>query len=287
MNDTRYKNIKVIQKEKRHNYGLRRMGLIATIGLIGILHFQMHAQDEYWHQRVSLFDKLPVGNEDIVFLGNSITDGGEFQELFGVENVLNRGIRSDRISGVRKRLDQVTSGHPKKIFLLIGINDVANSRSTVASIADAYEILVKEIREKSPETQLYIQSIMPINNDFRRYKSLVGRESMIPAVNESLKKIADANGCVYIDLWPGLADPETGKLQRKFTNDGLHLTGAGYREWSDAIRQYVFDATGNEETVTELLQEQGAEVCPEEVDAPEVENVKEPQHQISIIKKKG
>lgn len=197
------------------------------------------AQDDYWHQRVSLFDKLPVTTDDIVFLGNSITDGGEFQELFGMENVLNRGIRSDRISGVMKRLEQVTSGKPKMIFLLIGINDVADPHNTAQSIADKYAELIKAIRTQSPQTQLYVQSIMPINNDFRRYKSLIGRESLIPDINERLKMIAGVNGAIFIDLWPVLAEPETGKMRKAFTSDGLHLSGAGYRAWTDAVRPYV------------------------------------------------
>lgn len=201
--------------------------------------FSANAQDDYWRQRVSLFAKLPVGADDIVFLGNSITDGGEFQELFGMENVLNRGIRSDRIDGVRKRLDQVTDGHPKMIFLLIGINDVADSRNTAQSIVGKYETLVEEIREKSPETQLYIQSVMPINNDFKRYKSLFGREGIIPPLNDGLKKVALEHGAVFIDLWPVLADPESGKMQRQFTTDGLHLSGAGYKAWAEAVRPYV------------------------------------------------
>ncbi|MDE6810858.1 MAG: hypothetical protein K2J15_00745 [Muribaculaceae bacterium] len=243
---------------------------------------QLYAQDEYWHQRVSLFDKLPVGNDDIVFLGNSITDGGEFQELFGMDNVLNRGIRSDRISGVKKRLDQITSGHPKKIFLLIGINDVADSRNTAESIAVNYEALIKEIRIKSPDTKLFVQSIMPINNDFRRYKSLIGREKIIPSLNEKLRVISEQNGCVFIDLWPALADPETGKLQKKFTNDGLHLTGAGYRAWSDLINEYVSDSS-QEKEVVEIIEEV---VTPAQVGA-QTEDEKETPHQISIIKKKG
>lgn len=199
----------------------------------------LQAQDEYWRQRYTLFEKLDVGATDIVFLGNSITDGGEFQELFGMDNVLNRGIRSDRIDGVRKRLKQVTKGTPAKIFLLIGINDVADSNNTVEALAEKYERLVKEIRSLTPSTTLYLQSVMPVNNDFRRYKSLIGREGIIPPFNEEIKRIALDNGAVYIDLWPVLADPSTGKMRREFTNDGLHLTGAGYRAWTEAVRPYV------------------------------------------------
>lgn len=123
------------------------------------------ARSEYWYQRVTLFDLLPVEPGDIVFLGNSITDGGEFTELFDNPSIKNRGISSDVISGVKERLHQVTDNHPSKIFLLIGINDVSHNR-TVMQLAAEYEDLVKSIRSESPESHLYIQSLMPINNDW-------------------------------------------------------------------------------------------------------------------------
>lgn len=195
------------------------------------------AADEYWDQKTSLFDILPVHADDIVFLGNSITDGGEFAELFDMPNIKNRGIRSDIITGVEKRLAQVTSGHPDKIFLLIGINDVSHGHS-VDKLSERYERLVRKIREQSPDTKLYIQSVMPINNDFRRYKGLAGREKTIPAFNERIRRIASDNNAIYIDLWPALAD-HNGKLNKQYTNDGLHLNGAGYRAWTRAIESFV------------------------------------------------
>lgn len=193
--------------------------------------------DKYWEQRVSLFDSLPINSGDIVFLGNSITDGGNFEELFNRKDVKNRGIRSDVITGVQKRLDQVTKGHPKKIFLLIGINDISHALS-VDTLAARYERLVKEIRMRSPETKLYLQSIMPINNDFRQYKNLKGRENIIPAFNKRIKDIASVNGAKYIDLWNVLSDRK-GKLKRNYTNDGLHLTGPGYRAWTNHLKPYL------------------------------------------------
>ena len=195
-------------------------------------------RSEYWHQRVTLFDLLPVEKGDIVFLGNSITDGGEFTELFDNPSIKNRGISSDVISGVAERLHQVTDYNPSKIFLLIGINDVSHNLS-VSRMAEDYENLVKRIRKESPESKLYIQSLMPINNDFGRYKNLKGKEATVKQLNQRLKEIAQRNGAVYVDLWPALADKKTGKVRREFTNDGLHLLGKGYDAWADAIRHLV------------------------------------------------
>lgn len=92
---------------------------------------------------------------------------------------------------------------------------------------------------ESPTTRLYVQSVMPVNNDFRRYKNLVGREGVIPHLNRRLEDIATRHGAVYVDLWPALADAGTGKLRREFTNDGLHLTGKGYAAWVGLLKAYV------------------------------------------------
>ena len=143
--------------------------------------------DEYWDRKVSLFSVLPIEENDIVFLGNSITDGGEFNELFNRGDVKNRGISSDVITGVEKRLEQVTSGHPRKIFLLIGINDVSHGLS-VGQLSERYERLVKKIRTQSPETELYVQSVMPINNDFHRYRNLTGRERTVVELNKCIRE---------------------------------------------------------------------------------------------------
>lgn len=193
--------------------------------------------DEYWDQKTSLFELLPIRGNDIVFLGNSITDGGEFNELFEMNNIKNRGIRSDMITGVEKRIAQVTSGQPAKIFLLIGINDISQGLS-VDKLAERYQRLVTKIREQSPATKLYIQSVMPVNNDFNRYKGLKGKESTVKELNNRIKAIAENEDAVYLDLWPALAD-SAGKLKRAYTNDGLHLNGAGYRAWASSIEKFV------------------------------------------------
>lgn len=205
--------------------------------MLPVLCVILASADEYWDQRVSHFALLPVHENDIVFIGNSITDGGELNELFENERVLNRGIRSDDIPGVIRRLKEVTDGHPKKIFLLIGVNDISHGLS-VDTLAARYAKLVNMIRSQTPDTKLYLQSVMPVNNSFKRYKSMRGKEPVIKAFNKKIKEIAESSGSVYVDLWPFLSD-DKGNLRREFTNDGLHLTGKGYRAWAKGIRHLV------------------------------------------------
>lgn len=221
------------KSSKRISHILALLVLFATL-VIYTPHTKAY---EYWDRKVSQFDSLPVYPEDIVFLGNSITDGGHFNELFEMPNIKNRGISSDVINGVAKRLTQVTKGHPAKIFLLIGINDVAQNVSA-PKLIKKYEDLVDSIISQSPETKLYLQSVMPVNHSFKRYKTLYGKDKVIIDFNKGIKEIAEKKGVTYIDLWPMLADSE-GRLKRAYTNDGLHLSGAGYKAWTKGIDKYV------------------------------------------------
>ena len=200
------------------------------------------AESPYWEQKTSLYELLPINGDDIVFVGNSITDGGEFAELFDMPNIKNRGISSDVVKGVEKRIGQILANPPAKIFLLIGINDISHNLSA-SQIASEYERLVARIRAEAPSTRLYLQSVMPVDNSFGRYKNLFGREKVIPDLNAKIREIAEKHDADYIDLWPALADPQTGRLRKEFTNDGLHLTGRGYKAWTEAIRPFVKTTT--------------------------------------------
>ena len=193
---------------------------------------------EYWHQRVSLFDELSISPDDIVFFGNSITDGGEFHELFNMPNIKNRGISGDNVSGLIERAGQITKGKPSKIFILIGINDIAQGHS-VSQIVAEYQKLINKLQKETPDSKIYLQSVMPINNDFSRYKSLTGKEALIPALNKELEALAKKNNLIYIDLWPILAEPSTGKLIESYTPDGLHLSGKAYKVWTDLLLPYL------------------------------------------------
>ncbi len=209
--------------------------ILFLLAATGITHAR--TLSTYWTQRATLFEVLPVSPNDIIFLGNSITDGGEWCELIGEPNVKNRGISGDIVEGVRKRLDAVTKGKPKKIFLLIGINDIADGID-VDTIADNYERLVDEILTASPDTRLYLQSVMPVDTRDTRFKGLIGRDGRIPVLNEKIRDIATRTTLTYSDLWPALADSD-GRLDRRYSNDGLHLLGDGYLQWVSIVKPFI------------------------------------------------
>ncbi len=192
---------------------------------------------ELYYQRASLFNALPVDTNSIVMLGNSLTHGCEWHELFGMPNILNRGINGDIVQGVRERVDHIVQGHPKKIFLLTGVNDVSHNL-TADSIATALGNLIKYIRAQSPQTHLYVESLLPINNSFGRYKAIFGKELVIRDINAKLEGIAKENGATWININPYFADKD-GNLRADLTNDGLHLLAPGYMIWKELLLPYI------------------------------------------------
>ena len=194
---------------------------------------------EFYYQRASLFELLPIDSTDIVFLGNSLTNGCEWHELLGIPNVKNRGISGDIVQGVDERLTPVTNGHPAKIFFLTGVNDLSHD-VPADSVATAILNVVDRIHAESPETKVYVQSLLPINNAFGRYKKVVGKEQDIIDINSTLAKECANHGATWINLYPSFAD-ENGNLREDLTNDGLHLLGPGYLIWRDIVLPYVLE----------------------------------------------
>ena len=80
---------------------------------------------------------------------------------------------------------------------------------------------------------------MPVNNDFNRYKNLIGKEDTVRQLNLELERISAKYDATYVDLFSALSDSDSGKLKKEFTNDGLHLSGKGYLVWRDCLKKYV------------------------------------------------
>jgi lysophospholipase L1-like esterase len=188
-----------------------------------------------YYYRKSLFDMLPTKNVDIVFLGDSITEAAEWSEIFPNETIVNRGIGGDTTRGILLRLNSILAAHPQKLFLMIGINDLYYGNSPRTTV-EHYEEIIQAIRTGSPETAIYIQSTLPVNN--QDFDDIPVNTKDIDLINKGLRKIADQYHATYIDLASLLKD-ENNQLDLEYTNDGIHLTGKGYRIWANAITPYV------------------------------------------------
>ncbi|MFA6832291.1 MAG: GDSL-type esterase/lipase family protein [Bacteroidaceae bacterium] len=198
---------------------------------------QKRVYSTYYYQRASLFEILSTDSTDIIFLGNSITDGGEWCELFHDSHIKNRGISGDTTYGVYDRLGVILEGKPAKIFLLIGINNLGKG-DKVEDIVGGIEQIIKKIKIDSPSTQIYLQSILPTNDYYGKFKGHTSRFYLIPVINKQLKRIAVSESVTYIDLYCHFVN-EQNKMNLKYSNDGLHLLGRGYQYWVSLLEEYI------------------------------------------------
>jgi lysophospholipase L1-like esterase len=189
-----------------------------------------------YRKRIKEFKQNPLKFGDVVFLGDSITEGGQdWSKKFGVANVKNRGISGDMTDGVLLRLNEITHFKPKAVFILIGINDLSDKSDetkflTPQYVADNILKITEIIRRKTPQTKIYLQTILPTAREFTKEK--------ITKVNQVIHANKSGGGYQVIDLHTAFMDQD-GFLRKDLTTDGVHLNANGYALWVAQVKPFV------------------------------------------------
>ena len=190
-----------------------------------------------YNTRFDQFNSYPHTSSDVVFLVNSITQGTDWNELLQLPQARNRGISGDITFGVLQRLDEVIQGHPAKVFILIGINDIGRNIPDDVILGN-YEKIISRIQAGSPRTKIYFQTLIPVNNSFTQHPTHYNKDEHIAAVNDGLKKLGAQKHITIIDIHPHFLDSDN-RLDKKYTLDGLHLNAEGYKVWAQVLKPYL------------------------------------------------
>ena len=198
---------------------------------------------QHYNERVDLFERLDdIDSTKIVMLGNSLTENatafGDWTTLLRTKNIVNRGISGDDALGITCRLVQILPKKPKAIFLMCGTNDLSH-HLTAEQVFEKVKGVIDTIIASAPYTQLYVQSLLPINEGFGRWKNLKGRTDDIPVINEMLRKYCEEMGIPFINLFPHFTPRGMNILIRYLSVDGLHLSRPGYEIWAKQLYPYV------------------------------------------------
>ena len=205
---------------------MTRKWITLLVSLVAVCNIAL-ADLPFRNHRYDAFKVLPKQtSENIVFIGNSITNMHEWWEAFGNINVQGRGVSGAVSDEVVANLGSLINGTPGKVFLMIGTNDLGtNGINTAAHVMGNVRIIVNYIKKVSPATDIYIESILPSNKR---------NQALQQETNTQLKAFCEAEDKVtYVDLWDALLPVKDGNAN--YTKDGLHLTGEAYRIWCKAI----------------------------------------------------
>ena len=194
-------------------------------------------ETEIYLSRVALFNSETLEKNQVIFLGNSLTQGGKWNEYFPDSKTVNRGIIGDNTEGTLARLDKIIEAKPSKLFFLSGVNDISQNYDNDYICKNMKEIIYR-IKTGSPETVIYFQSLLPVNNSFGRYKKLINKEKQIEKLNKQIAKLCKDEGINFINLYSSFLEKKR-LLNPKYTTDGLHLNEDGYAVWISLIRDFV------------------------------------------------
>lgn len=174
-------------------------------------------------------DLILDGTADVVMLGDSVTAGGRWQEMFPEARIVNRGVGGDTVTGLLRRAPRIAAMRPRQVFVLAGINDIL-SGNRPEEILPRYDKAIAILR--SSGAQVYVQPTLACGvrcNDEQRARQ--------QAFNAALPAIAARHGAVWLDLNVSMAGG--GRMKPEYTWDGVHLTGAGYAAWRNVLRPLI------------------------------------------------
>ena len=189
----------------------------------------------------NIFNIKVKGNDNFVFLGDSLTEYYSLKEYYENLPVINSGVGGNTTNDILDDLeDRVYKYNPSKVFLLIGINDMKKGRDEEYILNNIVKI-VNEIKKNRPHAKIYVESLYPINNSDNEkinHESLVNRTNeKIDNVNRMLKEKYENTNVTYIDINSKMK--ENGILKLDYTVEGVHITPLGYINITRLLLPYL------------------------------------------------
>jgi beta-glucosidase len=202
-------------------------------------------RDGNWMKRHESFnERVKQGNVDLLFIGDSITQGWEgagknvWAKYYAPRNAVNLGIGGDRTQHVLWRLDNgnIEGISPKAAVLMIGTNNSGTNSSV--QIAEGVEAIVKKLRTKLPRTKILVLGIFPRGADMNDVKRKVNI-----GANRIIAKLADGEMVHYLDISDKFLNDD-GTLSKEVMPDLLHLNEKSYATWAEAIEPKLKELLG-------------------------------------------
>jgi lysophospholipase L1-like esterase len=185
-------------------------------------------RQSYREFRRDMFALSSLDKAAVVMLGDSITEAAPWDEITNCRSIVNRGVGGDTTAGVLGRLDGVLKLHPRAVFLMIGVNDIALGVARRETLAN-YRSILDRLGAANVHTS--VAFVLPVARSYSKWRN----NATITSLNEEIDGlIAGRPGIGTVDLRPLMRNGQ-GFLREDLSYDGLHLNAKGYAIWRDAI----------------------------------------------------
>ena len=219
------------------------IAIIAVLLQYFLIYLPEKKEKELWHQMYNEFyagklesfreENKSIENIDVVFIGDSLTEGYDLKSFYPEYNVLNRGISGDTTDGLKGRLNvSVYAANPKVVVMLIGANNFD-------TMLNDYENIVIDLKTNLPDTKIVLLSLTAMSKEWGKNNTKAIEN------NKVIKQLSQKYNCEFIDLFNPLIDPSTNELYESYTIDGGHLTTHGYSEITKIIKPVLDELLTN------------------------------------------
>lgn len=183
--------------------------------------------------------------DDAAFVGDSITEGIKLYDIMSNATVVAaRGINLDTVftddqirtdAGYTTVMGALEEAAPSKIYIMFGANGVG--WFTEEHFTDTYTEFVQQVKEQHPDSEIFLQSILPVTQEFDDERDDISNEK-INQYNELVVQIAENEGVHYLDVASVFKDDQ-GCLPADSDGDGMHFGGKYYNLWFDYLRTHT------------------------------------------------
>lgn len=237
-----YRNL--FQRDRQHSSGYLNTAALPAPGA------ECRGEEAGWGAGKDWFTQFDDINKigqtrqvDLVFLGNSITQGfggdgrtvwtaapGLWDSLYKPRNAANFGISGDRTQHVIWRIENGNFDHikPKAVVLEIGVNNfpVHNAEE----IAEGIRGIIKSLQKKAPAAKILLLGPLPAGLD----KSDPNRQKY-QQVHQIIRSFGNGKTIFYLNLDKTFIKPDGTLADGLMAQDAIHLTADGYKAWVSAM----------------------------------------------------
>jgi lysophospholipase L1-like esterase len=169
----------------------------------------------------------------LVFIGDSLTQWGDWEQRFPGYQVTNLGISGETVEGLLARRERIRAqiDNPDFIFLMTGINNIASEQY---DIIPAYREIVRNLTTWYKQATIVVQSLLPVNIEW------VGND-VIQDINRRLEELAHESSVEYLDVFKVFVDAKRTPKNGYLSDDGVHLANKGYDAWAKEVERFLLE----------------------------------------------
>jgi len=171
----------------------------------------------------------------IIFLGDSITELGNWKTLLSEFDIVNYGVSGDKTYQIIDRVDELFDKEVHQLFLLVGINDLGENR-LVTDILKDYAKLINLLSNNNVASSIHLVSVLPIQSNL--WDKLEMTSENIINLNSGIMNLSRDNNLSFVNIYSMFTDVRN-ELKEEYTTDGLHLNSEGYEVYAQEIRKYL------------------------------------------------